>query len=94
MKKKKVNPARKPASERDVNKIISETSRRMCLLFLYIMIDKYNETRDYVQDLAKQINYYAGSIHEGYISWDDIEKTVEEEFDIKVVWGKEKKNGI
>lgn len=94
MKKKKVNPARKPASERDVNKIISESARRMCLLFLYIMIDKHNETRDHVQELARQINYYADSIREGYISWDDIERTVEEEFDIKVVWMKGKKNGI
>lgn len=49
---------------------------------LYVLIDKYNMPKDDVQKLAGEINYAADSIAKGYISWNDIRKVLEDEYDV------------
>lgn len=88
--KKKVNPRRRPATMADVNKAkqdaTQEALRRLLYLVLYILIDKHDAPREDIQQLAKEVNYYADSIAQGYVTWKDIERVVVEEYGVYLPW--------
>ena len=90
MKKKRVNPHRKPASQADVNRAKNEATneaiKRICYLMFYILIEKHEAPYEDIQQFAEEINYYADSITKGYVSWKDIERVVVDEYDVRLPW--------
>lgn len=88
--KKKVNPRRKPATHADVEKAKSQASseaiRKILYLVLYILIDKHDAPREDIHQLADEVNYYADSISQGYITWKDVERVVRDEYEVELPW--------
>ena len=88
--KKKVNPRRKPVSQADVNRAkdqaTSEAIRRILYLVLYILIDKHEAPKEDIKQLAAEVNYYADSISQGYITWKDVERVVRDEYEVELPW--------
>lgn len=90
MKKKKVNPRRVPATQADIerakNQATSDAIRRIVYLMLYILIDKHEAPKEDIHQLAEEVNYYADSITNGYITWKDVERVVRDEYEVKLPW--------
>lgn len=90
MKNKKVNPRKRPATGADVEKAkkyaTNEAIKRILYLVLYILIEKHDAPYDDIQQLAQEINYYADSITNGYVSWKDIERVVVDEYKVSLPW--------
>ena len=88
--KKKVNPRRKPATHADVekakNQASSEAIRKILYLVLYILIDKHDAPKEDIHQLADEVNYYADSISQGYITWKDVERVVRDEYEVELPW--------
>lgn len=88
--KKKINPRRRPATQADVNRAKQEATqealRRLLYLMLYILIDKHDAPREDIQQLAGEVDYYAESVTQGYVTWKDIERVVVEEYGVTVPW--------
>ena len=90
MKKKKVNPNRMPATKADVEKAKKAATtgalRKLLYLILYILIDKHNAPKEDIHQLAAEVNYYADSISQGYITWKDVERVVRDEYGVTLPW--------
>lgn len=90
MKSKKVNPRKRPATGADVEKAkkyaTNEAIKRTLYLILYILIEKHEAPYEDIQQLAREVNYYADSITKGYVSWKDIERVVVEEYKVSLPW--------
>ena len=90
MKNKKVNPRKRPATGADVEKAkkyaTNEAIKRILYLVLYVLIEKHDAPYDDIQQLAQEINYYADSITNGYVSWKDIERVVVDEYEVSLPW--------
>lgn len=89
-KKKRTNPRKQPVTMADVERAKStatdEALRRMIYLVLFILIDKHDAPREDIAQLAEEVNYYADSITQGYITWKDIERVVRDEFSVRLPW--------
>lgn len=89
-KKKKVNPRRQPVTKADLNKAknkaTTDAMRRIIYLMLYILIDKHNAPEEDILQLAEEFNYYADSVDRGYITWDDVEQVVVDEYGVELPW--------
>ena len=87
---KKVKPRRRPATGADVEKAkiyaTNEAIKRILYLVLYVLIEKHDAPYDDIQQLSQEINYYADSITNGYVSWKDIERVVVDEYDVSLPW--------
>ena len=87
---KKPNPNKRPATMADVNRAKNnatiEAMHRSLLLVLFVLIDKHNAPYEDIQQFAEEINYYADSIAKGYVRWPDIERVVEDEYDVHLAW--------
>ena len=88
--KKRINPRSRPATLADVNKAkrdaTTEAIKRTIYLTLYVLIDKHDAPMEDIQQLAKEINYMADSISQGYVSWKDIERVVRDEHNVHLNW--------
>jgi hypothetical protein len=73
-----VNRAKKAAT--------TEAMRRMIYLMLYVLIDKHQAPREDIRQFAEEINYYADSVKNRYITWKDIEHVVKEEYEVYLPW--------
>lgn len=60
--------------------------RQSIYLMLYILIDKHEAPFEDIKQLAEEINYYAGSVKEGRITWKDIERVVRDEYQVYLPW--------
>jgi len=87
-KKKKVNPNRIPVTQADINRAKDQAMtlamERILNLVLFILIDKHDAPKDDIQQLAREIDYYADSIREGRLTWKDVERVVRDEYETKV----------
>ena len=89
-KSKRVNPNRKPAhmTEADVRKIKDKATEDAMMqalrLVLYTLIDKHNAPKEDIQKLAEEINYMADSVSKGYVKWADIDRVLDEEYEIVI----------
>ena len=83
---KKTHPKNKPATEQDVrrafNQGVDEGTSRAIRLMLYILIDKHDAPMDDIQQLGREIEYYADSIKRGFMRWKDIDKMLDEEYNL------------
>jgi len=64
----------------------TEAMRRMIYLMLYVLIDKHQAPREDIKQFAEEINYYADSVKNRYITWKDIEHVVKEEYEVYLPW--------
>ena len=55
-------------------------------MVLYILIDKHDAPKEDIQQLAAEVNYYADSISQGYITWKDVERVVRDEYEVELPW--------
>ena len=58
----------------------------MIYLMLYVLIDKHQAPREDIRQFAEEINYYADSVKNRYITWKDIEHVVKEEYEVYLPW--------
>lgn len=88
LNQRKINPRRRPASQADIERAKdSATEHAMrCALYmaLYVLVDKHDATHEELSQLAREVNYLADSINRGYLSWQDIERTLEEEYNVRL----------
>lgn len=86
---KKVNPKRRPCTEADVKKAVNKATdiavRQAIRMVLYILIDKHDAPAEDVQQLAEEIEWLAGNIDAGRLSWSYVD-TVLKENGIKFDW--------
>lgn len=79
---KKINPRRRPATGADVKKALREGigvgvnyAIKICL---YILLDKHGAPAEDVQELSKEMEWLAGHIESGGISWNDVDRVLKE----------------
>ena len=89
-KKKHPNPNRVPVhlTEADIKRIKREATdegmNRAIRLMLYVLIDKHDAPMEDLQQLAQELNHAAGCVSSGLIKWRDIDKLLDEEYDIEI----------
>lgn len=90
MSKKKINPRNRPATQADIirakNEATNSAIKKIVYLMLYILIEKHDAPYEDIQTLANEVNYYAESISQGYVTWKDIEHVVVKEYDVSLPW--------
>lgn len=79
---KKTNPKRRPCTEADVKKAANKATdiavRRAIRMVLFILIDKHDAPAEDVQQLADEIEWLAGNIDAGRLSWSYVDKVLNE----------------
>lgn len=78
MADKKYNP-NKLVPIKEIDRVLRKASRKANVIFYWVMWEKFHFTEDEMLQLEQEINYLADSITRGYVSLDDLEKTLEEE---------------
>lgn len=85
---KKLNPRRKPATQADVNRAKAQATEqameRAIALMLYILIDKHGAPKDDIQQLAKEVDSTAEAVAQGYVTWEDIQHVLVDEYDLEI----------
>lgn len=83
---KKINPRRRPVNQADVARAkaqaVDEAMTRMLQMVLYVLVDKHGATHEELSQLAAEVNYLADSINRKYLSFADIERMLDEEYDV------------
>lgn len=89
MSGKKINPNRILCTKADLKKAKTEATdsaiKHIIKIILYILLDKHNSSPDEVQLLADEINWLAGHICSGKMSWSDIDRVLNE-YKIDIEW--------
>lgn len=89
MKTKRVNPRRRPKSEADVrkakNEARDETMNTMMYMVLWVFADKHGANAEDLQKIKDELYDVADSINRGYIKWEDLRDTLEEEYGVKPI---------
>lgn len=79
---KKINPRRRPATGADVKKALLEGIglgvNHAIKICLYILLDKHSAPPDEVQQLSKEMEWLAGHINDGNLSWNDVDRVLKE----------------
>jgi hypothetical protein len=78
MADKKYNP-NKLVPIKEIDRVLRKASRKANVIFYWVMWEKFHFTESEMLQLEQEINYLADSITKGYVSLDDLEKTLEEE---------------
>ena len=86
MKKKKVNPRRKPATMADVERArddaVTETVRFCMTIFFTVLLDKFAASKDDLQRVWDEVNSLSDSVKQKYVSLADLKTVLVEEYDI------------
>lgn len=64
---------------KEIDRVLRQASRKANVIFYWVMWEKFHFTEAEMLQLEQEINYLADSITRGYVSLDDLEKTLEEE---------------
>ena len=88
MKKKKINPRRKPASQADVKRAKDTATDRAIIatkvLVFHALLDlEYIKTPEQVRTAWDKANYLAESVKKGYCSLQDMYNNLVEEYGVK-----------
>lgn len=91
---KKPNPANNMLviSEYDLKKAKNDAQKKATAdamqnalrLLLYVIIDKHAVPKEDINKLASEVNYVADSINRGYLSWKDIDRVLDQEYDLQI----------
>lgn len=86
MAKKKVNPKRKPATQADIIKAKKDAQIKAInytwAIFFSVMRDKEGYGRKRLRRLWREVSNLSDSIARGYVSVEDLMRTLDEEMDI------------
>ena len=86
MKKKKVNPRRKPATMADVDRArdeaVRETVRFCMVIFFTVLLDKFAASKEDLQRVWDEVNSLSDSVKQKYVSLADLKTVLVEEYDI------------
>lgn len=87
-KSKKVNPRRRPATMADIKKAKADATDQAMTAVLYMvlygLIDKLGYTQEQIMEVKDAFDYVIDSVDQGYIKWQDIERVLDEEYQIKL----------
>lgn len=88
MKKKRINPYRKPATLGDIEKIKREISDRATgyamALFFTVMLDKEGASGEDLHRIFSEVEYLADSVKSGRVSLDDLTRVLDDEYGITI----------
>lgn len=86
---KRTNPQRRPKSEADVrkakNEARDETMNTMMYMILWVFSDKHGANAEELQQIKDELYDVADSINRGYVKWEDLRDTLEEEYGVKPI---------
>ena len=84
---KKVNPVKKPATARDVNRAwergVHDGVSYASAIFLTVIVDKF-QGADYVQDIWHEIEKLSEEVKEHRVSVADLRTVLREEYQVEV----------
>lgn len=87
---KKVNPRKRPATWADVEKALDagrlEGVEYAITTLLWVLMDKHDAPAEDIQQLKGELEYLWDSIAKGYVSFPEIKKHLDHEYDWKFVW--------
>lgn len=79
-------PTPRTATQADVAKAKAQASdeamTRILQMVLYVLLDKHGATHEEIGQLAAEVNYVADSINRKYLTFEDIEGTLGDEYDV------------
>lgn len=86
---KRINPRRRPATQADVKRakrkaVDDAIDMTMCAM-LYVLVDKHGATDEELGVFSAEFRYVIDSISKGYLTWQDIRKTLGEEYNVHYV---------
>lgn len=78
--------------ERAKKESVNQTVMLMCECVALTLFDKFNFSKEDVRKAISNLEYMAESITQGYMSREDVIKTLADEYDCAIVAVDEKKN--
>ena len=88
MKKKRVNPHKKPASQADVKRAAEHAKNQAVnfaiAMFLTVMFDKFGFDAEQLQRVWAEVNNLADSVAKGYVDMQDLMTVLDEEYNVKI----------
>lgn len=89
MANKRTNPRRRPATAADVkkarDKATDEAMNTIMYMILWVLADKHGATPEQLGKIKDELHDVADSINRGYIKWEDLRDTLEDEYGIKPI---------
>lgn len=86
MAKKKINPRHRPVSQADINKAKREAQLTAInyawAIFFTVMVDKEGYGKKRLKRIWDEVSELSDSISKGYVSINDLMRTLEEEMNI------------
>lgn len=86
---KRINPRRRPATVADVkrakNKATDEAMNTIMYMVLWVLADKHGARPEELRQIKDELYDVADSINRGYIKWEDLRDTLEEEYGVKPI---------
>lgn len=83
---KKTNPNRIPVTMADVKKKVKGAAERTIMnsftLFFTVLLDKEGMTSKDIRRIYNEVEDLSRSIREGYVSWNDLYRTLKDEEDL------------
>lgn len=87
--KKKVNPSRRPATQRDVQRAreegLRESVRIAWAIMFTVLLDKEGYDLDGLQRVWEEVSELSDAIAKGYVSVKDLEKVLYKESNIELI---------
>ena len=84
MPKKKVNPHRQPVSRADVSHAFEAAKQIALKTVLYTLKESFSFSTEDLRRFATRYEYVLDSVARGYITGEDLEKVLEEEYNTTV----------
>lgn len=85
---KKVNPRKRPVSMEDVRRVKAEVQNEALSLamaiFFTVLLDKESADLETIQRVWEEVNDLSDSIAKGYVNLNDLRRTLNVEYDIKI----------
>lgn len=85
---KKINPKKRPATQADVkrakDRAQTDALNLAMVIFLTVLVDKQGYDKEHIREVWNEVNSLSDSIAQGYVSFTDLRKVLDEEYDILV----------
>lgn len=85
---KKINPRKRPATQADIKRAKEQAQNDAVnlamVIFLTVLVDKQGYDKEHIREVWNEVNSLSDSIAQGYVSFTDLRKVLDEEYDILV----------
>ena len=85
---KKINPKKRPATQADVkrakDRAQTDALNLAMVIFLTVLVDKQGYDKEHIREVWNEVNSLSDSIVQGYVSFTDLRKVLDDEYDILV----------